>query len=214
MAQFTLTPIEARTKGEVKRMRKEGFIPVSIQHKGMDTMHFKQETKPIEEFIRQHGSTGMVDLVIEPEKRSQRALVRDVQQDPITHRVIQVTFQQVRKDDILKTQVPLIFVGEPNDVVNGDYMVQNTVSYLDVECEPDNLPEHIVVSIENLRGGDVLRVADLPDDSRYKTLTDPDTVLASLTSTRVTAVEEEVVIGDMADTEAVSQTGEATEAAQ
>lgn len=210
-SEFKLTPMEKKSKGDVKRLRKEGYIPVSIQHKGMETLHYQQEARPIEEFIKQHGNTGMVDLMIEPEHKTQRALVHDVQRDPITHQVLQVTFQQIRRDDIVKTQVPLFFSGESEEARTGDYIVQHPINTLDIECEPDKLPDHITINVENLKAGTPLRVSDLPPDSRYKILTSPDVVIASLTSTRSAAVEEEAVPEGSAEdivTEQAEETGE------
>jgi large subunit ribosomal protein L25 len=190
--QFKLKPIDAHTKGEVKRLRREGYIPVSIQHKGMETMHFQQEARTIDEFLKHHGNAALLDLTIEPGNKHERAIVHDVQRDPLTQQLLQITFQQVRKDDILKTQVPLVLVGEPEEVRNGDYMLQHPLDHLDVECEPNNLPEHIAVDLSSLHAGEVLRVSDLPENPHYKILTAPDTVIASLGRTHARQAEEEV----------------------
>lgn len=183
LGQFTLTPIEANTKGTIKRLRKSGSIPVSIQRKGTTTLHFQQKTQPIEEFIRQYGDGALLELAMPPEAL-RRVMVKHVQRDPLTHKLTQVIYMQIQKDDLLKTHVPIAFSGEPIEVTHGDVMVQHQIDRLDIVCSQDNLPGQIVIDISNLHPGDVIRVMDLPADSRYKILTAPDTVLASLTSTR------------------------------
>jgi large subunit ribosomal protein L25 len=182
-SQFTLTPIRAKTKGEVKRLRKTGFTPVSLQHKGADTLHYQQETRPLDEYIRQYGDAAMIDLFLAPDS-TQRAIVKDIQRDPFTQKLLQVTYQLVRHDDLLKTHVSIVFQGEEAHANNNEVMMQHQVNRLDIECEQRNLPDHILVDISHLGLGDVMRVSDLPANPLYKILTAPNTVLASLASTR------------------------------
>ena len=177
-SQFKLSPISAATKGEVKRLRLAGFVPVSLQHKGMTTQHFQQEAAPLDEFMRRHGDAALLDLLLPPSDEPARAIV-------------QVTFQQIRIDDTLNTHVPLVFSGEPAAVRSGDAVVQHQIDRLDIACGQNDLPDHILVNVAHLVPGDVVRVSDLPVDPRYKITTSADTVLASLTSTRAAISNEE-----------------------
>lgn len=190
--QFALSPIQAKTKGEVRRLRQAGFVPISIQHKGMATRHYQQNMQLLDAFIQEHGDAALLDLVIAPDNRPERVILHDVQRDAITGKLLQVTFQQIGRDDILKTHVALVFQGEPAGVHNKEAMMQHQVDRLDIECAQDNLPDSIVVDITHLLPGDVLRVSDLPENPRYKIVTSSDTVLTSLTLTRTGADREEV----------------------
>ena len=195
-SQFTLRPIEAKTKGAVKQLRRTGFVPVSIQHKGMPTAHYQLEAKPLDEFIRKHGAASFIDLMTVPDNVHQRAIVCGIQRDAISQRLLQVTFQQVRSDDRVKTHIPLYFHGEPEEVKLGAYIVQHAIDTLEIECAADHMPASIDVDISNLQPGHPLRVSDLPAHPHYKILVSPDTSLASLTSTQqgkeeTTAVEVE-----------------------
>src|SRR5579862_3828507 len=133
--QFTLSPIEARTKGEIKRLRKAGFVPVSIQHKGSNTLHYQQEAGPLNEFIRAHGKATLLELVAQ-DNIPQRAIVQDVARDPVTKHLLQVTFRLLHRDDTLKTRVPIVFHGEPTVVHQGDAMLQHPEETLEIECDP------------------------------------------------------------------------------
>lgn len=188
---MTLTPITAKTKGEVKRMRLAGYTPVSIQHKGMPTEHYQQETRPLNEWIARHGEAAMVDIET-PGHGSQRAIMQTVQRNPISNAILTVTFQQIRTDDTLKTFVSLVFQGEPEEARLGDATVQHQRDRLEVACAQADLPDHITVNVADLRSGGAVRVSDLPAHPKYKILAPPDTMLASLSTNRATvaAVEE------------------------
>ena len=202
-SQFTLRPIEAKTKGAVKQLRRTGFVPVSIQHKGMPTAHYQLEAKPLEDFIRRYGEASFIDLMTVPDNVHQRAIVCGIQRDALSQKLLQVTFQQVRSDDRVKTKIPLHFLGEPEEVRLGNFMAQHALDVLEIECAADHLPAHIEVDISGLQPNHPLRVADLPEHPHYTILAPPDTTLASLTSTQQgkeeTAVETE---GEAAPAEA------------
>jgi large subunit ribosomal protein L25 len=210
--QFRVRPIEARTKGELKQLRRDGFIPVSIQHRGQDTEHYQEEAKPLEEYIRHHGKASILELVVEPGNKQQTVMVHDVQRDPLTHQLLQVTFQRVARNEPIKVQVPLVFHGEPELVRQHTAMVQHPVETVEVRCLPDNLPEHITVEIGQLTLGEVLRVSDLPATDRYEILTPPDTVLVSLSSLQAQLAEEAAEVAKAAEEKAAESAAEATEA--
>ena len=122
--------------------------------------------------------------MIGPENKVQRLMVHDAQRHPVTHALTQVTFQQMRQEDRLKTHVPLIFTNAPKDA---DALLQHRLDTLEIECAQGDLPESIVVDLSSLHRGEVLRVSDLPANSHYTILVPGDTALASLTSNRVGA---------------------------
>ena len=174
-------PLKAHTKGEIKRLRLTGYIPVSVQHKGMATRHFQQATRPLREYLEQHGEGTLLDALITADNQAQRLMVHQVQRDGVTHALLQVTFQQMRLEDRLKTHVPLHFRNEPK---NADAMMQHRLDSLEIECSQGDLPESILVDLGGMQRGDVLRVSDLPANPHYTILAPPDTALASLVSNR------------------------------
>ena len=103
--------IHARTKGEMKRLRKAGMIPVSLQHKGEETRHLQMEMKSLQEFVRHHGESQVITLEIDSAKET--ALLQQVSRDRVTHAPIQAVFQRVVSGEPIKAHVPLAFVGQP-----------------------------------------------------------------------------------------------------
>ena len=200
-SEFLLRPIEAKTKGAVRQLRRTGFVPVSVQHKGMPTAHYQLEARPLDEFIRRHGEAAYIDLVTVPDNIHQRAIVCGIHRHPISLKLLQVTFQQIRSDDRVTTRIPLRFLGEPDDVKHGAYIVQHALDNLAIECAADHLPSHIDVDISHLVPGHPLRVSDLPEHPHYKIIASPTTTLASLSSTQQGKEEvqtESAVEGDLA----------------
>jgi len=196
---FTIRPIMTGTKGKIKQLRREGQIPVSIQHRGQETLHFQTEARPLDEFVRLHGEASMIVLVEEGGAKH-RALVHDIQRDGIGHQLLQVTFQGVEGDEQVKVHIPLVFHGEPDAVHHRTATIQHSIEQVEVRCRPGNIPEHIVVEVGNMDMHAPLRVADLGKNERYEILTAPDTVIASLASLQAAIKEEAALVAAAAAT--------------
>lgn len=190
MTQIEARPVQAKTKGQVKRLRREGFIPVSIQHRGEETRHYELEAKPLQDFIYKHGEASLLDLSLAPDGGTQTVLVHDVQRDPISRHLLQVTFQSVVRGEPIKTHVPIVTQGEPESVRNNLAVLTQATAAVEVRCLPGDLPDHITVDVSNLETGAEVRVADLRSTGKYEILTSPETVLVSVARSKAAFVEE------------------------
>jgi large subunit ribosomal protein L25 len=190
-AKFSARPITARTKGELKRLRRNGYVPVSVQHRGEETLHLEMESKPLNDFIRRYGETAIVDLAVEPGNKPQSVIVHGIQRDPVTSWPLQVIFQKIAKGDSVKTHVPIVLVGEPEEVHEGTGVVQRSTEQLEIRCLPQNLPDHVTVDISGLTHLGPIRVADIDTGGKFEILTAPDTVVATITAVPQAPPEDE-----------------------
>jgi large subunit ribosomal protein L25 len=174
------SPIEAKTKGEIRRLRNTGYVPVSVQHRGDATLHLMSETKQVQEFIQRHGQSTLIELIIAPGKERHNVMVHDVQRDPLTQKVIQVTYQKIEHTDKIHTHVAINFAGEPEAVRFGTAMAQHALESVEIQCSQKYLPDHFTVDVSHLQFGEVIRVSDIPHDSHVTITTPADTVLMSL----------------------------------
>jgi large subunit ribosomal protein L25 len=202
---ITAKPILARTKGELKRLRKAGWVPASIQHRGDETAHVAVERRLLNEFIRRHGVSAMLEPVVEETGKRQTMQIHDIQRHPVTGEILQVTFQKVLRGEKVKAHVAVRLLGTPEAVQDKTAIVQQPLDHIDIECEPQDRPEHVDIDISGLDFHTVIRVSDLPHSDKYKILTAEDTVVASLMTLASRDVEEEQ--------EAAAEEQEAEEAA-
>src|SRR4029079_7804689 len=106
--QLSAKPIVARTKGEVKRLRQSGYTPISIQHRGQETRHYQEETRPLHELIQQYGKAGLLEMLIAPDNKQETVIIHEVQRDPLTNRLLHATYQSIRTDEAFKVHVRLV----------------------------------------------------------------------------------------------------------
>ena len=182
MAQLTLKarPIRAKTKGEVKALRRNGSIPVTLQHRGDETLHLEASMVEMDKIMSIYGESAVFDLLIENEPLPSRAMIHEVQRNPVTRVIIQATLQKMKTDDVVKTHLMLVFRGEPNSVKLKTNVVLFAAETVEVLCAQDKLPDHITVDIEHLAPLGKVHVSDLPKMDGVQILLPPETVLISL----------------------------------
>lgn len=189
--QLTAEPLTAISKGDIKRLRQRGYVPVSIQHRGNETIHLQEEEKPLDAFIIQHGNSGVAEMLIGPHKKKHTVVVHDIQRDAISKRLLHVTFQDMEKGDTVKTHIALVFKGEPDAVRTGDGILSQALMQLEIRTDVSHMVDHITVDVSHLELGSSLRVSDLPKQSGYEILTPEDTLIASVSAP--SAAEPEAV---------------------
>jgi len=188
--QLTASPIEAHTKGEVKRLRESGYVPVSVQHKGDKTMHLMEEIRPLQDFISHHGQSTLIDLVVAPGNKRHTVMVHDVQRDPLSQKLIHVTYQEISSTDEIHTHVSLFIHGEPLPVKHGSAIAQHPLETIEIRCDQKSLPDRFDVDVSQMELGDVMRVSDIKHDANVKITTPADTVIYSLKSITVSSESE------------------------
>ena len=114
MAQQVELQIAEReiTGKATKRLRKVGIIPANIFGHKEPSQAVQVDAVSFERLQRSHGARGVIGLRIPGRRAVQTALVRHVQRDPRTGKVIHVDFFRVSLRERLNVKVPLRFVGE------------------------------------------------------------------------------------------------------
>ena len=147
-------------------------------------------------------------------KAPARVMLRDWQVDPLHGDLLHVDMVRVARDAKLKVKVPIHVTGEAKGVKVQGGIFEFLLREVEVECLPDDIPDHITVDVTELPIGRNLRVADLPVGEKVKVLTDAHRVVAHVVALK--AEEEkpaaEVVEAAPAEPEVIRK-GKAEEAA-
>lgn len=195
--------IEARprggtaTKGERKRMRREGHIPAAVFGKGIDPVLVTVEARDLAKVLRSEaGQNTLIDLSL----GSDRHLVKltDVELDPIERTFLHVGLHKIAANETTKASIPVEVVGEPEEVRLGIAMLESSAAAVDVKCLPEDLVATLMLDVSDMKIGDVRYVSDLSVPRRIEILSSPDTALVSL-HTLPSMVEEVAETGEELD---------------
>ncbi|MBP5982468.1 MAG: 50S ribosomal protein L25/general stress protein Ctc [Fluviicola sp.] len=143
-------------KKDAKAMRNAGLVPCVLYGQGSQT-HFTIKDIAIEKLVF-NPDVFQIELDIEGKKTN--AIIQDLQQDPITDKVLHVDFLELDAKKPVKVALPVRLTGSSRGVLAGGKLMQ-VFRRLKVVALPGELPEAIIIDIAKLRIGQSIRVGDL-----------------------------------------------------
>lgn len=142
-------------KGAARRIRRADKVPAVLYGHGTDPIHI---TMPGHETMLalKHGGVNAL-LSIEVEGKSQLALPKQVQRDPIKGFLEHLDLIVVKKGEKVTVDIPVHVIGEaaPETLVVTDHAV------ISVEAEATHIPEYVEVSVEGAEVGTQILAKDL-----------------------------------------------------
>ncbi|MEM5948918.1 50S ribosomal protein L25 [Spirochaetia bacterium 38H-sp] len=195
MKNVTLTASKrvAGNKSKTNALRRQGFIPAVVYGAGEEipvSVNAREFNKTF------HGAISeniRIDLDISGDKKRQ-VLIKDYQYDPIKSKIVHLDFIELDPNKPIKTHVPVHLEGNAPGVKLGG-ILEFFTQELEVECLPKDLPEYIVVNIDNLNLGDSIHVADISLPNGVKIISSNEQTVVAVThatkeSTDVVSEEE------------------------
>ncbi|HTW16448.1 MAG TPA: 50S ribosomal protein L25/general stress protein Ctc [Nocardioides sp.] len=199
---------ETRTefgKGAARRIRRENKIPAVVYGHGNDPIHLTLPGHATMMALKHGGANALLDLDIDG--KSQLALTKQVQVDPIRRVIEHVDFVAVVKGEKVTVDVPVHVVGDAAP----ETLVVTENATVQLEAEATHIPEFIEVSVEGAAAGTQIHASDLTLPSGATLLVDGDTLVVNVTEQiSAAALESEL---EEAEAEAGIEREESDEAA-
>ncbi|HMH59523.1 MAG TPA: 50S ribosomal protein L25/general stress protein Ctc [Galbitalea sp.] len=177
MADDNKLVAEVRTtfgKGAARRIRATGKIPAVIYGHGTDPQHVTLPSHEVGLILRK--ANAVLDLDING--KSQLALVKDVQKDPVKQIIEHIDLVIVRKGEKVTIDIPVHLDGE---ALPGTQVLQDA-NTLSIEAEATNIPERLIVSIEGLGEGTHITASQVTLPEGSSLISDPDVLVVGITS--------------------------------
>lgn len=195
---------------KIKTLRREGILPANVYGKDLASLAIQVKTADFTEVFSHAGETGLVDLEVKGEIRP--VLIKNLQMKYPLKTPLHVDFYQVNLKEKVKTMIPVTLIGEAKAVAEKLGTLLQTLSEIEIEALPTDLPEKIEVNIEHLAAVDEqITVADLKVPSSVTILTDAGQTIVKIAE--LVAPEPEPVVEETAEAieGAEGTEGEATE---
>lgn len=187
---FTLDVQRRTVKGkQVKAIRRQGLVPAVIYGVGGETLSVSCAYRPLEIALQKAGGTHLISVTVD-DGSTHNTLVREVQRDKVKRTIQHVDFMRVDLTKKLRTEVPIVLVGTPK--LASDLQVNHTMSIIEVQCLPTDIPDHIEVDITDLTmQGSRITVADLKPMASVEFIADPHDIIVRIDSLASIPVAEE-----------------------
>ncbi|HYF71845.1 MAG TPA: 50S ribosomal protein L25/general stress protein Ctc [Nocardioides sp.] len=200
---------ETRTefgKGAARRIRREHKVPAVVYGHGNDPIHVTLPGHETMMALKHGGANALLELEIEG--KTQLALTKQVQIDPIKRHLEHVDFVAVIKGEKVTVDVPVQLLGE----AARETLVVTENATVQLEAEATHIPEHIEIDIEGAEAGTQILAGDLKLPSGSTLLLDPETLIVNVTAQQsAEALEAEL---EEAEAEAGIEREESDEAAE
>jgi large subunit ribosomal protein L25 len=181
MQELTIKRREGIGKQVAKRLRREGAVP-AILYGGAKNETVTVDPRAVLRMIAGHeGTTRLLTLKFDGDGGATRlAIIRAMQFDPVTERLLHVDLQEVSPDKPISVRVAVHPVGEAVGVRDTKGILNLVLHELMVSCVPTAIPEQIDADVSNLAIGDVLTIADLHAPEGVRILNEPGQAVATV----------------------------------
>ncbi len=164
---------------KVRFLRRQNITPVHLLGHGIDSLTLQCDTPQLQHVLSQAGKTRLVSLKLDESKKPRNVVVREVQKDAITGRLLHVDFYQVRMEEKIKVEVPIVLVGEAPALKVKDNTLVQELTILDIECLPDQIPNSVEVDLSPLTEADQsIQVKSIALGVGITILNDPEQAIA------------------------------------
>ena len=184
MKTFNLncTPREDLGKKATKALRKQGLIPAVLYGNEPVKLSYEGTLKPGEKLVEIEGGMGIIvtdftvsfdgvrKLIYTPDihlveidwedGRRNRAILKDIQFHPVTDAILHLDFLEVFGDKPIVMNVPVELVGHAKGVKAGGKL-NHAMRRLKVKGQAEQIPEKLVVNVDKLELGQVIKVGEL-----------------------------------------------------
>ncbi|MDV4150651.1 50S ribosomal protein L25 [Clostridium sp. AL.422] len=187
MNSLNLNKRDTSIPNNAKKLRRSGKVPGILYGKRTNEFMFEVAELELCREISKNGEHGIVNFDLEGE--GCQALIKNVQRDPVTHKIIHLDLEELDQNKKIVSSVPIYYEGE--GYLNKKGMVlQKEKDSIKVECNADKLPKYIKININSSDNGYVYRAGDLEVASELSIIDDLNTVIASVTYERKTVSDD------------------------
>lgn len=194
--------VESRQVGAQSNnsLRKTGFLPAVYFHKGEDSVALKVSVQELAKALASHEAVIKLS-------NHKMAVVKEVQRDPVSNKIIHVSLQGVVAGEKFHKTVPVVCTHEEGCSWEKLGMsLTQSLKEIEIETTPENVPEAIRIDVSDLQKGQVLRVKDIEVPKGVRIVDEEETQIAHVHFPHVEAEEEP----EATTTEATAPTTEAT----
>ncbi|WP_221387785.1 50S ribosomal protein L25 [Clostridium perfringens] len=198
MENLQVNQREKKTRHSSRQCRRKGLVPGVIYGKGINNFLFEIGELELNHALSVTGEHGL--LSINSQEGSLNTLIKEVQRDPVTRRVLHIDLEKVEGNEEIETAVPINYVGE--EYINKlDAVLQKNLDSIKVKCSPSNIPKGVNLNVGRAKPGDQFKIADVEFGNEITVVDDLNSIVASVSYDQK-IITQEVVDQEVAENRA------------
>jgi large subunit ribosomal protein L25 len=177
-------PRDSRGKNEARRQRVSGVIPAIVYGSGGPAVPVSVNPKEIHRIL--HSKTGhntIFDVAVDGGEKTPVMIV-DWQHEPVKGTILHVDLKRIDLSKRLHVKVPVHTTGDPFGVKTEGGLLELVTREIEIECLPEDIPEHFVMDVTDLHLGQNLRASQVALSASMKLISHGDTVICHVVTIR------------------------------
>ncbi len=146
-------------KGVARQARAAGLIPGVVYGPEFTPVSVTVEERAFRAAMRHATKSSILNLNLDGKET--KAVVRELQRDPVSNRVLHVDFHAISMTKPIHVAIPIHFVGTPIGVKVDGGIMQTTMREIEISCLPTAIPEHLQIDVSELHIGDSIHVKNI-----------------------------------------------------
>lgn len=189
----------------------DGMVPAIIYGAEKESLNIKLRLNELTKASQNELFYTQV-LLIKTGDEEEKVVLKELQRDPAKGKFLHADFQRVSRKTKLKVVIPVNFVNEEDceGIKNEGGVISKSIREIEILCSAGNIPESIDVDVIDLPLGGSIRLTELnlPEGSEIPGLDETtDQMIVSINAPKA-VVEEEPIVDDEAEGEAVEAASE------
>jgi len=189
----------------------DGMVPAIIYGAEKESLNIKLRLNELTKASQNELFYTQV-LLIKTGEEEEKVVLKELQRDPAKGKFLHADFQRVSRKTKLKVVIPVNFVNEDDceGIKNEGGVISKSIREIEILCSAGNIPESIDVDVIDLPLGGSIRLTELnlPEGSEIPGLDETtDQMIVSINAPKA-VVEEEPIVDDEAEGEAVEAASE------
>jgi large subunit ribosomal protein L25 len=189
----------------------DGMVPAIIYGAEKDSLNIKLRLNELTKASQNELFYTQV-LLIKTGEEEEKVVLKELQRDPAKGKFLHADFQRVSRKTKLKVVIPVNFVNEDDceGIKNEGGVISKSIREIEILCSAGSIPESIDVDVIDLPLGGSIRLTELnlPEGSEIPGLDETtDQMIVSINAPKA-VVEEEPIVDDEAEGEAVEAASE------
>lgn len=159
--KLTVRPRIGIGRGHSRRIRAGGEVPAIIYGKHSEPQALAVNERVLGQLLKDiAGSAAVLEIDTEGSE-SRLSIIKEVQRNPITDRILHLDLNEVSADEEMVVSVTVHAVGESFGVLNEAGVLDVSSHDITIRCLPRHLPEFIEIDVTDLHVGQTIHVREL-----------------------------------------------------
>jgi large subunit ribosomal protein L25 len=175
---------EKKGRHAADRLRREGQVPAVIYREGKPGTNLALQENEWKKLL----ASGERVVTLKLKDGDKQALIKAVQYDPLGEFTLHVDFNELKEGQKVRVAVAVATKGIPKGQLKGGILNQ-PIHTLHVECLPTQIPDKIVIDVENMDLDDVIHVKEVKLPDGVHAIDNADLVVVAVAEPRTEEAE-------------------------